>query len=519
MTIQPDLLLRDQVIIWMDAAGSVFHNSEWSQVLSIDGIDVWDALRSPLYLALLHLARELNYSPDLITQSSQQPQGSAIAWLRARLQIGQKWQAYRIRDISGIPQLSDVVFWPREPTHIKVQVPVAKELLALGISATFIANKPKVVRDIHGRGFPVTYTHSAWSSEIRSARNKCQRMLNDYDRLPILSLPDFPVQCENMLVFDYLRRKIVQLMPSVCENLVITDLLVNHIRPNVLVVGNDLTLEGRTATLRALFKSLPTASIMHGNVLGILHNYHIVDKYMVFGPGDKRRLTENRVPATRVTVTGPPYLDGLHLQTHRFHPIIQRKLNLSTSRPVVLVAMSGSGDSVSLQHHLRMIEYLMRLSAELVDVTFVAKLHRKDRLEHYMCVRSQVIDDKLVIIPSDEPGYPSDIFDWLRGVSLVITGASTVAVEAMLMQVPVVTMDFMDELRNIHFIDSGATHHVRSFDALRSTVDTLLSEISSYTQHPTHRNAQNMIQDMFGSLDGKSSQRAASVILDMISNR
>ena len=44
----------------------------------------------------------------------------------------------------------------------------------------------------------------------------------------------------------------------------------------------------------------------------------------------------------------------------------------------------------------------------------------------------------------------------------MLTGASAVAVEAMLMDVPVVTMDFCNEIHGVDFIDAGATIHVNT---------------------------------------------------------
>ena len=57
----------------------------------------------------------------------------------------------------------------------------------------------------------------------------------------------------------------------------------------------------------------------------------------------------------------------------------------------------------------------------------------------------------------------------------MLTGASTVAVEAMLMDVPVVTMDFRDEIHEVDFIDAGATMHVRTGEALVEAVAEILA--------------------------------------------
>src|SRR4029079_7481214 len=134
----------------------------------------------------------------------------------------------------------------------------------------------------------------------------------------------------------------------------------------------------------------------------------------------------------------------------------------------ILVATSGPGHRISHEHHQVVIANLARLSAEFPDVPLVVKLHRKDRLEYYQ----QALDrrHRLILVREESSGFPRGIFEWLSGCSVVLTGASPVAVEAMLMDVPVVTMDFCQEIRGVDFIDAGATTHVQTSDALSEAV-------------------------------------------------
>jgi UDP-N-acetylglucosamine 2-epimerase len=216
------------------------------------------------------------------------------------------------------------------------------------------------------------------------------------------------------------------------------------------------------------------------------------------------------MPSSRVVVCGAPNLDNRPRQTGLIHPLLQARLGLQPGRPWILVATSGPGHRISHKHHQIVIENLARLSAELADVPVVVKLHRKDRLEYYQQTL-QKRRHRLILVREESSGFPRGIFEWLTGCSVVLTGASTVAVEAMLMDVPVVTMDFCQEIRGVDFIDCGATTHVQTLDALSEAVRRCLGSGTSTTAQAVRK----YLAEAYFALDGRSSDRAAASLLEM----
>ncbi len=158
----------------------------------------------------------------------------------------------------------------------------------------------------------------------------------------------------------------------------------------------------------------------------------------------------------------------------------------------------------------------MRLSKALPEVTVVVKLHRKDRLEDNQQGLTDCAASKLIVVAEEVFGFPRDIFDWLQGCRLVLTGASAVAVEAMLMDVPVVTMDFCDEIQAVDFIDAGATCHVRTADALIERASSILNTTDSANEERSR--AQAYLAEAFYALDGRSAARGAAALHALIAN-
>jgi len=140
----------------------------------------------------------------------------------------------------------------------------------------------------------------------------------------------------------------------------------------------------------------------------------------------------------------------------------------------------------------------MRLSKAMPDVPIVIKLHRKDRLDTIKRGSRIVPRPGSRVVSHDAHGFPADIYDWLQGCSLFLTGASTVALEAMVMDVPVVTMDFCNEIHDVDFIDAGATVHVANGEMLEQVVrETLATAVTART---CERRVKSFIEKSFYAL-------------------
>jgi UDP-N-acetylglucosamine 2-epimerase len=284
--------------------------------------------------------------------------------------------------------------------------------------------------------------------------------------------------------------------------------------PKVLVVGNDLTPEGRAAAILAKDYDVGTATLMHGAMgSNPMNALYIVDELLVYGEKHRRDLLSFGLSAERIRVCGAPHLDAKLRVRRTVSSKIQSFLNLKPGEQFVLIATSGPGHTVSLPHHQTLIRTLMELSVAMPEVKFVAKLHRKDKTGHYSIAQSQTSNSRLIVIPSDDPALPSDIFEWFQGASILLTNGSTTAIEAMSLDMPVITMDFADELGHIDFINEGATLHATSPEELRMRLEDVL--LQSEKARQVYLGARNFVKGQFISLDGKASVRCADSIIEL----
>ncbi len=114
------------------------------------------------------------------------------------------------------------------------------------------------------------------------------------------------------------------------------------------------------------------------------------------------------------------------------------------------------------------------------------------------------------MIPNRISALPGDIYDWLQRCAVVLTGASAVAIDAMVMEEPVVTMDFVAELLGVDFIETGATLHVTTEGQLEDAVRTAVSCPERLTE--VKSSATSFFRREFFGLDGRTAERCAEAV-------
>jgi UDP-N-acetylglucosamine 2-epimerase len=234
---------------------------------------------------------------------------------------------------------------------------------------------------------------------------------------------------------------------------------------------------------------------------------------LVYGERSRQSLIELGEDPHRIAVSGAAYLAGRPRQTYQTDPRIADFLGLKPGQPWILLATSGPGHSVSLEHHRLVVRRVAELSAVMPDARFVAKLHPKDQVAFYTAAEQAAPGSRLLVVTGKEPRLPRDIFAWLQGCTAMLTGASAAALEALLMDVPVVTMDFMNELEGIDFIDAGATLHCRTAQDLQKAVQTVVCKPAGPDR--LGEPARKFLRESFENLDGDPARAAAEIIRDL----
>lgn len=501
-----------KVLEWFEHAFPILHDSPWGSFFQHGDIDVLDAAIVALYFNTLAFLRRDKSS---VTGKKQRLFGRGrrqIKLLGSRAKRSLEYRALARR--SAPLQQADILFWPCEPTHIKAMLPVLGWMDKKGIQYAVFTCRPKVFNELQAQGIKVIFPYAHWGNRLRAASGSGHRQCRKLSNSELFDISDLRPMDDTAGLVKMLRFYSAHILPLIYEAQVNCEEIFRRIKPRTIVVGSDVTYQGRIACRMAKPAGIPSACPMHGALASNpTHALHIAERYLAYGEASKHILTALGFPEERVAVCGAPYLDLQPKQTGIINETVRQKIPLDASRPYILAATSGPGNSVSHEHHARIIETLCRASARLSQIQIVAKLHRKDHVEYYNQVLARVPEAKLHVVPYGAQGYPGDIFDWLQGCNGLLTGASSVAIEAMLLDVPVVTMDFANEIGATDFISQGATTHV-------TTPKELIDSLQTISETPAGAAAardksQAFLQNMFLSHDGRSAERVGTELCRM----
>lgn len=385
-----------------------------------------------------------------------------------------------------------VVFLPTMKNHFDQMAPVAEALRQRNIPVQFVTNKKEVYALTRKAGFPVF----VFGCYLGFASNRAVR------QMPLEELPHYCPSSEFIMwahEIGYLKN-VFQRVLKACN-------------PDLVVSGYDVTYEGRMACRFFDREKIMTACIQHGEMSGVLSLVHIAREFYVFGQSVKQQL-ERSYPGdkTKFILTGAPYLDSVVVMAGPSpkEKRIPKLLKGSTRNPYILVAFSGPGNNTSYSHHLKLIEAMFELDHRMDAVTVVVKLHPKDKLEYYEAYYVKYPNHRLTIVRHVN-GLPElSIFDWLSGCDLLITGASSTATEAMIMDVPVISIDFEGEYSEVDFIKYGSTVHVTALMSLLKEVNAILTD-KMYVNEILRR--QRVYIDQYFNLpDGNAANRCADEI-------
>jgi hypothetical protein len=275
------------------------------------------------------------------------------------------------------------------------------------------------------------------------------------------------------------------------------------------LVGNDLRAVDATVG-KALHKlKTPYGVITHGiNYLNFHLNDSIADNLFVWTHEEKNRMMKQGVPSEKICISGSPYFSQLMKNDGYVELTDQISPAINSNKTKLLIAISGAGNLYSKIEHFETIESLNESAIELEEShIFITKLHRKDNLEFY--------ENKFglhIINENTLTSCISKIVPILRKSNIVITGASTTVIEAMLLQKPVIIFDKNPKTKLLPFVTNQTVLFCNNIDMLKRHIlnlnesvylkecidkqNTFINEHFNVTINPTKTIAQEIIKHL-----------------------
>lgn len=368
-----------------------------------------------------------------------------------------------------------ILFFPTEPTHLDQLKPVFQTLEKHNNDFLIVTNKLPIYRILKTDFNSIFLPKSLLSynkQETIQLKRLCKKIAEDFVQHPVIQLP-----------LNEIYNTIEHEIETIVNQYYQFELLIKKYKPQKVFVGNDTTREGRLLTvLVKRYKEIKSYCIMHGSITGEpLDTYHQVDCFFLYGEAAMEDLISKGMSVSNLKISGAPYLDNFLMEGNNgINQILSEKLKLNNEKPYILITNSGPGHSTSHEHYQKTLHCIFETASQFTNIQWIIKLHRKDDMTNFKNVIAQYPNHSIQIISSHEQGYPSSIFSWLHGATCLLTGVSTVAIEAMALNIPVVTMDFMNEFTNVDFIEKEATIHVSTQQELKEAISNLVTNKNVY---------------------------------------
>lgn len=389
---------------------------------------------------------------------------------------------------------ADIVFYPVETTHLRQMLPVSNSMPSE--TYVYITDRFNIY---------VQVIQSGISCLLIPITPDTQTKNFDFSRLGETIIPQQKVSKWEAFCRYQVETKYSSLEKSISQAL-------NILRPSKCVIGYDITPEGRIAVDICNNLNIESVCIQHGSIAGEpLDGEHVVDSYLLYGMQAKEYLEGIGNKSASLKVFGAPYLDKELFESEICKATL-KMLGLNEKQKTLLVALSGPGHCTTMDHFNEIVGSLVLFAKNHPSINLIFKLHRKDSIQNYNRIFKE-LGHSCPLIDSQDQRFATDIFYWLNNTDVLITGSSTVALEAMLKANPVITIDYQNQYQNIDFIEMGCTYHIDNKEQLEETILKVVANNKPQEKDPVQINAKNYADRYFYSESTPTSERIAAWLL------
>jgi len=330
----------------------------------------------------------------------------------------------------------------------------------------------------------------------------------------------------NLPIYDLVKQKLSLLFSSgyltwLLARLEMIKCMIEEEKPDVILMG-DAPIPERAIIAAAKSKGIPIVAAMHGyNIVPYAPRFNhapedigpngeatapycpISDRFVVYGEHDKDIVVRRaRFPEGAVLISVPRY-DILAKADKVFdREKIFSGLNLDPAKRLVTWMTQSHG--YTLQENKRNIAAVYNAIKSLEGVQLVIKLHAAENQ------KAALYREDKTLKPTIRGGFGAITFELLYASDIVITHYCTTTIEALMLDKPVIVIDFSGKPIRVPYVESGAAIGIYEEDALVSAVEDIL-----YNEEACQRLAQareKFISEGNYKPDGQASQRLADLI-------
>ena len=325
---------------------------------------------------------------------------------------------------------------------------------------------------------------------------------------------------------DELRLRFYTYFPSFIKNIETSKTIIEKENVKAVAIADESSFCNKSLLVAAYPKKIPTlvvqTGVMGANNLFLEYGSTVAElegspskhplfpsKFSVYGDGSRDILKEAGYPFyDSITVTGQPRYDILTRASETFDAEeFRRKLNIPPDKKLVLIASQPSSTFGNSEVFLRNV--LQALKADpRIRIVIKPKPHPSDAAEKWHRQLAEKMGVEVIVLPRN-----SDTNEALYACDVLITFFSTVALEAIILDKPVVTVNLTDQPDPIPYAQSGVALGVYKAEDIAPAVKKALNDRKTRTRLKQGR--EKYLYQQFYKLDGQATKRVVDLIYQM----
>jgi glycosyltransferase involved in cell wall biosynthesis len=233
------------------------------------------------------------------------------------------------------------------------------------------------------------------------------------------------------------------------------------------------------------------------------YNMIVADRVAVIGETSRRLWEDQGIPPEKLVVTGAPQFDDKYQLDPDAPERIRAVLGVPLDKPIITFATQPLSPAVIEQN----IRHIVQAADRFPDYQLVFKVHPREDPDRYRGLLAGLGAHKIIVIQK------IDLNALLQASAMVITGFSTVALEAMIFERPVLIVNLTGEPDPVDYVSSGATLGAYAPEDIVKQMERLLTD--SPVNAALAESRRRYIMAQLYKTDGRAAQRVAELIQQM----
>jgi len=272
------------------------------------------------------------------------------------------------------------------------------------------------------------------------------------------------------------------------------------------LMPDDFFLQQMAAAL-AKKHNIPTlscsAAIETGNALAQMKHLR-VDKKAAMGEIIRNLYVQSGVEPERIVVTGVAHFDQLFNRNKEQDKQVLARGSIDPDKKAILFTT----DNITFSETKEMLAGVISAVLKMNDMQLVIKVHPREDTEPYQEMAEEYRDSRIHVVKD------TDLYALISSCELLVTKFSTTALEAMMIDKPVVTINLSGQPTPVPYAEEGATLGAYRYEGIEQAI--LKALYDEETRDKLKAGRDKFVRRWAGEPDGKAAQRIVMFMKEMI---